>query len=173
MHTTYVSPTSPFSLLPFYYEEHRYSSLIYYMWCRSRLSLLPWCYSILNHLPKSGWLLSWAFLAHLTQRVMWGIVITWSLLSCFVGSINFYILFFFSETTRPIATKLSRNVHWMVPYKVCFLLIRSTQKKQEDQRYQKGYVLIYGYKLFIVHLFLMRFFFLKKPPFRNMYNIIM
>jgi hypothetical protein len=51
----------------------------------------------------------------------------------------FYICIFFSETNGPIGTKLSRNVHWMVPYKVYdFLLIRSTQKKQEAQKCLKG-----------------------------------
>jgi len=65
-------------------------------------------------------------LTHLTQRVMWDIAITWGLLS-----ISFYIFIFFSETTGPIGTKLGRNTHWMVPYKVYgFLLIRSTQMKR-------------------------------------------
>jgi hypothetical protein len=80
-------------------------------------------------------------LAHLTQRVMWDIAITWGLLS-----VTFYICIFFSETTGPIGTKLSRNVHWMVLYKVYdFLLIRSTQKKQEAQRCLKGCIHINEY----------------------------
>jgi hypothetical protein len=55
-----------------------------------------------------------------------------------LSSVTFYILIFFSETIWPIGTKLARDVHWMVPYKVCvFLLIRSTQMKQEAQRCQK------------------------------------
>jgi hypothetical protein len=48
-------------------------------------------------------------LAHLTQKIMWGIAITWCL-----SSVNIYILIFFSNTTRPIRTKLCRNAHWMV-----------------------------------------------------------
>ena len=40
-------------------------------------------------------------LAHLTQRVMWGIAITWR--PSYV--VNFHILIFSSETTGPIATK--------------------------------------------------------------------
>ena len=52
------------------------------------------------------------FLTHLTQRLMWGIVITW----CQSSSVYFYILIFFSETTGPIRTKFERNVLWMVPY---------------------------------------------------------
>ena len=42
------------------------------------------------------------------------------------------------------------------PTKFMFLWIKSIQKKQEAQRCQKGCVHIYGYKLFIVHLFFMR-----------------
>ena len=45
-------------------------------------------------------------LVHLDQRSRWTIVIT------------FHISSFFSETTGPIRTKLSRNVPWMVLYKV-------------------------------------------------------
>ena len=40
-------------------------------------------------------------------------VITWHLYS----SLNIYILIFFSETIGTIWTKLSKNVHWIVPYK--------------------------------------------------------
>ena len=77
------------------------------------------------------------------------------------SSVNFYISMFFSETTGPIGSKLGRNVHWMVPYKVyVLLLIRSTQKKQEAQGCLKGCIHIYCYKLFIVRLFLMRIFFI-------------
>jgi hypothetical protein len=41
---------------------------------------------------------------------------------------------------------------------LCFLLIRSTQKKQEGQSCQKMCINLHIYKLFIVHLFLMRIF---------------
>lgn len=49
-----------------------------------------------------------------------GIVITWSpgYLSWLV---NFYIFIFFSETVWPIGTKLGRNDHWMVLYKMLFV----------------------------------------------------
>ena len=61
-----------------------------------------------------------------------------------LSSVSFYIFIFFSETSGPIGT--SRNVHWMVPYKVYdFLLIRSTQKKQEAQRCLKGCIHINEY----------------------------
>jgi hypothetical protein len=59
-------------------------------------------------------------------------------------SVNFYILIFFSETTGPIRTKLGRNVHWMnlKKLRIFFLgggvMIGSTQKKKEAQKYQKG-----------------------------------
>ena len=95
---------------------------------------------------------------------MWGIVITW--LPSELSYVNFYILIFFSETTGSIGTKLGRN-HWMIPNKVFFCCW--------SKETSTNCVHIYGYKLFIVHLFFMRIFyaFLKKTPFRNMNNIIM
>ena len=49
-------------------------------------------------------------------------------------------IIFLSETTGPIGTKLGRNGHWMVLWKVCvfLLLIRRTWQKQEAKRCQKG-----------------------------------
>ena len=93
------------------------------------------------------------FLTHLTQRLMWGIVITWRRSS----SVYFYILIFFSETTGPIRTKFERNVLWMVPYWkfYVFLFIR---RNKRSNGVQKGCIYIYGYKLFIVHLFFDEFF---------------
>ena len=69
-------------------------------------------------------------------------------------STKFYILIFFSQTTGPIETKLGRNFHWMVPFKVYvfLLLIRNTQKKQEAQSYQKGCV---HYKPYVYILFIL------------------
>jgi hypothetical protein len=59
----------------------------------------------------------------------------------------------------------------MVPYKFVFvfLFIRSTQKIQEAQSSQKGCVHMYGYKLFIFHLFFMRIFqcFAYENPFQK------
>ena len=57
-------------------------------------------------------------------------------------------LIVFSQTTGPSRDKLGRNVHWVVFWKV-FLLIGSTQKKQEAQRCDKGcYLLLYVECLF-------------------------
>jgi hypothetical protein len=47
--------------------------------------------------------------------------------------LSIFNLFF--ETTGPIGTKLGRNVHW----KVLFVLIKNTQKKEEAQRCQKEF----------------------------------
>ena len=52
-------------------------------------------------------------LAHLTQRVMWGIVITWRQSSS--SSVNFCILILYSETTGPIETKLGMNAQCLNP----------------------------------------------------------
>ena len=94
------------------------------------------------------------FLAHMTQGIMWHIAITWC--PSTLSSVNFYILIFFSETTRPIKTKLGRNVQWMVPYKVYIVFVdRSTQqilKKQEAQMCQKGCVQILVYHMGINYL---------------------
>ena len=60
---------------------------------------------------RCWWPLAWSselvisFLVHLNQR-------SWELLP------SLHISSFFSETTGPIGTKLSRNVPWMVLYKV-------------------------------------------------------
>jgi hypothetical protein len=56
-------------------------------------------------------------ITHLNQWVMTDIIITLHplLVSCYRPKT--YILFFFSETTRPVGIRLGRNVHWMVLYK--------------------------------------------------------
>ena len=56
------------------------------------------------------------FLAHLTQRVMWGIAITWRP-SSIVRPLTFHILIY-SETTGPNGTKLGRKRLYKVLYKV-------------------------------------------------------
>jgi hypothetical protein len=52
------------------------------------------------------------------QRSRWTIAITWRPSSVVCKLFIFQISSFFSETTGPIGTKLSRNVPWMVLYKV-------------------------------------------------------
>jgi hypothetical protein len=86
----------------------------------------------------------------LTERVMWGIDITW----CPSSSVSVYILIFFSKTSEPIVTKLGRNVLWLVCNQ-CYVFFVDQKYIKEAQRCQKGCVHINGYKLFIVHLFFM------------------
>lgn len=53
---------------------------------------------------------------------------------------SFLCLMFFSEITRPVETKLVWNVHLMVLYKLYFLWIGISQKKQESKRCQNGHL---------------------------------
>ena len=49
---------------------------------------------------------------------------------------------FFSETTRTIETKLPRNDHWEVHYKVSVFLCRS---EIQDGRHRRPYIIIGPY----------------------------
>jgi hypothetical protein len=56
---------------------------------------------------------------------------------------------FFSETTRTVETKLPRNDHWKVLYKVCFLC----RSEIQDGRHRRTYINIGPYgKMFNSHL---------------------
>ena len=74
------------------------------------------------------------FMDNVSNITLWclGIAITWRPLS----SVSFYILIFFSETSGPIGTKLGRNVHCMVPYKVYVLFVdqKYTREKEVSKR---------------------------------------
>ena len=109
------------------------------------------------------WLCRWWFvlesilLAHLNQRVMWGIDITWRPSS----SVNCYIVIFFSEQLGQLEPSLvGMFIGWSPTKFMGFLLIRNIQKKQRLKGVKKGCVHIYRYKLFIIHLFFMKIFFL-------------
>ena len=60
------------------------------------------------------------FLVHLAQRSRWTIAITWrpSSVFCFLSSVDCKLFTFQASSPKPIGTKLSRNVPWMVLYKV-------------------------------------------------------
>jgi hypothetical protein len=80
---------------------------------------------------------------------MWGIDITW----CLSSSLSVYILIFFSETTKPIATKLGRNVLWLVPNTgyVFFVDQKYIKETQRTKGVKKGVSILMGihYLLFI------------------------
>jgi hypothetical protein len=69
-------------------------------------------------------------------------------------SVIVHKLLHFSETTGQIGTKFWRNFHWMVTYKVYGVFCWSEEYKRNKRlKGVKRGVPIYGYKLFIVHLF--------------------
>ena len=96
---------------------------------------------IIKNQPNYNYILNRCnYLAHLTQRVKWGIAITWHLSS----SVNLFILIFFSDTSiGPIGTKVGRNVH-LTKFKG-FFVDQKQPKKEEAQRCQKVYAHIYIY----------------------------
>ena len=74
----------------------------------------------------------WWFLAHLSQRLKWAIVIAHRPSSVRHPSVrrpsvNFHIFDFFSRTAWWILMKLGRDEVLMVPYKCCCFLARSAQ----------------------------------------------
>ena len=72
-----------------------------------------------------------AFLAHLSQRLKWAIVIVHRPSSVCPSvvrpSVNFHIFNFFSRTAQWILMKLGRDEVLMVPYKCCCFSARSAQ----------------------------------------------
>jgi len=127
------------------------------------------------------WLCRWWFvlesilLAHLNQRFMLGIDITWRLSS----SVNCYIVIFFSEQLGQFEPSLvGMFIGWSPTKFMGFFVNQKYTKEAKAQRCQKGCVdiLVYRYQLFIIHLFFTKicFFgaFLKKIPFRNMQDVI-
>ena len=81
-------------------------------------------------------------LAHLTQRVMWGIIITWPPMS----SVNLYILIFFSETTGQIATNLVGIFNKWSPTKFMFFVDQKYTKERKDLNVSKmacSYIWVY------------------------------
>ena len=67
------------------------------------------------------------FLAHLSRRLKWAIVITHRPLSVVRSSLDFRIFDFFSRTAWWILTKLGRDEVLMVPHKCCCFSARSVK----------------------------------------------
>ena len=67
------------------------------------------------------------FLAHLSRRLEWAIVIAHRPSSVRPSSVNFHIFNFFSRTAWWILMKLGRDEVLMVPYKCCCFSARSPQ----------------------------------------------
>ena len=67
------------------------------------------------------------FLVHLDQRSRWTIAITWRL-----SSVNFSHFKLLLRNTGPIGTQLSRNVPWMVLYKVTVFRIFNMAAKANN-----------------------------------------
>jgi hypothetical protein len=81
-------------------------------------------------------------LAHLTQRIMRGSIITWRPMS----SVNLYILIFFSETTRQIATNLVGMFNKRFPTKFMFFVDQKYTKERRDLNVSKracSYIWVY------------------------------
>jgi hypothetical protein len=93
-------------------------------------------------------------------------------LSSFSSSLSIYILIFFSETTELIGTKLVRNGHWMVSYKVFFVDQKYTKETRGPKISKRVCAYIWVY---IVYMFLMNFFLmhsLRKSPLETCITIL-
>ncbi len=120
-------------MMPFFFDDFHF--------CRSRVIELDMTENRINRIFTLCRMITWVvflrmfwnfisslpvkregslLLVHLDQRSRWTIAITWR-----PSSVNFHISSFFSETTWIIETKLPRNVHWKVLYKVSVFLCRS------------------------------------------------
>ena len=97
----------------------------------------PMAYGI-NELELELWILFLVFLAHLSRRLKWAIVIAHrpssvrpSVVrrrpSSSSSSVNFHIFNFFSRTAWQILMKFGRDEVLMVPYKCCCFSARSPQ----------------------------------------------
>ena len=94
------------------------------------------------------------FLAHLSQRLKWAIVIAHRPLSVVRPSVNFHIFDFFSRTAWWILMKLGRYEVLMVPYKCCCFSAISAQGRIQGgaKIYHGGPLLQEFWRVFDVYL---------------------
>ena len=119
--------------------------------CSSFLLLETWLMMIRKSLPKVSINITWSTgsLRHILGNIAW-----WPLCSIFSSpgfglcellpslfvlrpSSTFHILIFSSETTGPIATKLSWNAPWMAPFQNCVRWSRLPTKMAAKLKIEK------------------------------------